>query len=408
MKISTLFPLKRLCTQFLCSAFALVLSNTAWNQTYFPPLSGSQWDTISPNSLAWCEDSILSLYDMLDQEGTDAFLILKDGKIVLEKYYGFYNMNSTQAWNSASKSLMAFLVGIAQDDGLINIQNKTSDYLGTGWTNIPSNKEDLITVWHQLTMTSGLDEGNFFCTSPWCLNYVADAGARWAYHNGPYLLLQDLVTSQTGGTFNGYTDSLLEQYIGMNGQWQTLLGNTTYHASARDMARFGWLVVNNGIWDGFSVLGDQSYINAMRTPSQNLNPSYGYLWWLNGQSSYVNTSPTVTVPGMVSPSAPSDVYCAAGANGQFISICPSLGLIMIRQGNGSGNYTEFELHDRIWAKIMGLYCTTASMDETTFSSNKKRIKIVDLLGRETEFKPNTPLIYIYDDGSTERVMELEE
>jgi len=334
-------------------------------QTYFPPSSGLQWDTVSPSSLGWCQDSIEALYNYLETEQSDAFVVLKDGKIVLEKYFGTYNIFSAQAWNSASKSLRSMLVGIAQEESLIDIQNKTSDYLGVGWSNLPQNKEDLITVWNQLTMTSGLDEAEFFCITPSCLNYVADAGTRWAYHNGPYLLLEDVIGSQSGVTFNVFTDTRIEQPIGMSGFWFTFLGNTTYVASARDMARFGWLVMNDGIWDGTTVLGDLNYINAMRTPSQALNPSYGYLWWLNGQSSYVNTAPTVSVPGMISPNAPTDVYTAAGLNGQFISISPSTGLIMIRQGSGTGNYTEFSLHDEIWKRLLNADCTATLQEVQT-------------------------------------------
>ncbi len=335
-------------------------------QLYFPPTTGTQWDTLSPSALGWCQDSINSLYSFLDSEQTDAFIVLKDGKIVLERYFGTYTMDSSHVWNSASKSLIGTLVGIAQEDNLVDIQNKTSDYLGTGWTSLPQNQEDSIKVWHQLTMTSGLDETNFFCTTPSCLNYVADAGDRWAYHNGPYLLLMDVLENTSGQTLNAYTNSVIESTTGMSGIWLNLIVTKTYYSIARDMARFGLLIQNGGDWNGTAVLGDQNYMNDMLTPSQNLNPSYGYLWWLNGQSSYVLTGPTITISGAVSPDAPSDVYAAAGADGQFISISPSNGLVMIRQGEtGTGAYTEFPLHNEIWKRLMNLSCTNSLSEKQT-------------------------------------------
>jgi len=115
---------------------------------YFPPLTGNSWDTISPSSLNWCQDSINSLYNLLASEQTKAFIVLKDGKIVLEKYFGTYTQDSVWIWYSARKSLTAFLAGIAQEEGYLNILNKTSDYIGTGWTSLPTAKEDLITVRH--------------------------------------------------------------------------------------------------------------------------------------------------------------------------------------------------------------------------------------------------------------------
>lgn len=338
-------------------------------QLYFPPTTGNQWDTLSLNSIGWCADSVNALYSFLENEQTDAFIVLKNGKIVLEKYFGTYTADSSHVWNSASKSLTATLVGIAQEDNLIDIQHKSSDYLGSGWTSLPQNQEDSITIWHQLTMTSGLDESNFFCTTPSCLNYIANAGDRWAYHNGPYLLLMDIIENASGQTLNAYTNNEIESTTGMSGTWLNLIVTKTYYSVARDMARFGLLIQNGGNWNGTPVLGDQNYMNEMRSPSQLLNPSYGYLWWLNGQSSYVLTGPTITIPGPVAPDAPIDVYAAAGADGQFISISPSNGLVMIRQGEtGTGAYTEFPLHNEIWRRLLQLDCTNSLSEMTEQNS----------------------------------------
>ena len=57
-------------------------------QYYFPPKTGNIWDTMSPNELGWCQDSINSLYQFLDDGKTKGFMVLKDGKIVLEQILG--------------------------------------------------------------------------------------------------------------------------------------------------------------------------------------------------------------------------------------------------------------------------------------------------------------------------------
>ena len=74
-------------------------------QTYFPPLSGSTWSTTDPSSLGWCQDSIEKLYDWLEQSDSKAFIVLKDGKIVLEKYFGTFTADRFYVWNSAGKTL---------------------------------------------------------------------------------------------------------------------------------------------------------------------------------------------------------------------------------------------------------------------------------------------------------------
>ncbi|MCB0795040.1 MAG: beta-lactamase family protein, partial [Flavobacteriales bacterium] len=169
-------------------------SDTSAQVTYFPPAFGT-WDTLSPASLGWCTDSIPQLYDFLDQSNSKAFLVLKDGRIVLEKYFDTFTQDSLWYWASAGKSLTAFLVGKAREDGFLDITDTTAQHLGNGWTSCPPDKEEKITVWHQLTMTSGLDDGNgnVDCTDPACLEYLADAGTRWAYHNAPYTLLDGVI-----------------------------------------------------------------------------------------------------------------------------------------------------------------------------------------------------------------------
>ena len=54
---------------------------------YFPPVNSNTWDTISPLQLGWCDNKIDSLYQFLDSTDSKAFILLKDGKIVLEKYF---------------------------------------------------------------------------------------------------------------------------------------------------------------------------------------------------------------------------------------------------------------------------------------------------------------------------------
>ena len=102
---------------------------------YFPPNVGDQWDTIHPQTLGWCQPKIDSLYAYLDTNNTKAFILLKDGKIVLEKYFGTHTATTPWYWASAGKTITSFMVGMAQQDGYLSIDDTTSQYLGQGWTN---------------------------------------------------------------------------------------------------------------------------------------------------------------------------------------------------------------------------------------------------------------------------------
>ena len=329
---------------------------------YFPPSNSSVWDTLSISRLGWCPDKVNDFYNYLDEQQTKSFILLKDGKIVLEKYFGSFTKDSLWIWYSAGKSLHSVLIGIAQEKGDLNINLKTSDYLGKGWTSLPQEKEDLITVRHQLTMTSGLNELAFFCVEPGCLIYKADAGTRWAYHNGPYDLLKDVLESASQQNINVFTTLQLKIKIGMSsGIWIQVPPNHYFLSTARDMARFGLLMQNKMVWNGNPVLRDTAYYNAMISSSQELNPSYGYLWWLNGKQSHIKPSGPSSVPGPISPHAPEDIFTAGGAMGQFVSVSRNTGLIMIRQGlSASDDLSGLDLHDLIWERIMDLGCITSN------------------------------------------------
>ncbi|HRP51998.1 MAG TPA: serine hydrolase [Fluviicola sp.] len=328
-------------------------------QTYFPPLIGSTWETIAPASLGWCDDSIQKMYNWLGSTDTKAFIVLKNGKIVLEKYFGTFTADSLHVWNSAGKTLTAYCVGIAQKEGLLDIDDKTSDYIGTGWTSEPLAKENLITIKHQLSMTSGLDDGvsDIFCTDPSCLVYLTDAGNRWAYHNGPYTMLDSVIKVATGLTLNQWTYQKISSKIGMSGLFIQIGYNHIFVSNPRSMARFGLLLSQNGFWNGTPILNDPTFLAEMTNSSQLLNPSYGYLTWLNGKSSFMIPQSQFVFNGSLCPNAPADMFAAEGKNAQIINVCPSDSLVLIRMGATMGNsLVGTQYNDTIWQYMNRLSC----------------------------------------------------
>jgi len=323
---------------------------------YFPPVSGTEWQTTSVASLGWNQTQLNDLYTYLEQKNTKAFLILKDGKIVAERYFGTFTVDSNWYWASAGKTMTAMLVGIAQKEGLLNINNKSSQYLGTGWTSLPAAKEDLITVRHQLTMTTGLDDAvapDNDCTDPGCLVYKADAGTRWAYHNAPYTRLDKVVENATGLTYNTYFQQKIRDRIGMTGLWLKIGYNNVYYSTPRSMARFGLLLLNKGKWDQTAILNDENYFNSQVNTSQAINPSYGYLTWLNGKSAYMLPTVQVAFSGPLMPNAPSDLFAALGKNDQKIYVVPSQNLVVVRMGESAGNVqlAVSSFDNELWGKL---------------------------------------------------------
>jgi CubicO group peptidase (beta-lactamase class C family) len=324
---------------------------------YFPPVGSTEWQTTSVASLSWNQTQLDDLYTYLQSKGTKAFIVLKNGKIVAERYFGTFTTDSIWYWASAGKTMTAMLVGIAQQEGSLTINNKTSQYLGTGWTSLPLIKENLITVRHQLTMTTGLDDAvtpDNDCTSPSCLQYKADAGTRWAYHNAPYTLLDKVVENATGTTYNNYFQQKIRDRIGMNGVWAYGGGwNNVYYSNARSMARFGLLLLNKGKWDQTTILSDTTYFNAQTNTSQSYNNSYGYLTWLNGKANYMLPGLQAVFNGALTPNAPPDMFSALGKNDQKIYVVPSQKLVVIRMGDSAGNVqlAVSSFDNELWGKL---------------------------------------------------------
>lgn len=325
------------------------------NELYFPPIDSNTWETLSISELNWNEPALQPLLDFLDEKGTKSFVILYNGRLVVEAYMNGHNKNTPWYWASAGKTITTTLSGIAQEEGLIDINNKVSDYIGTGWTNVPLEKENLITCKHLLSMTSGLDDSIGNSVLPENLEYTADAGTRWAYHN-VYKKMQDVIATASGSTFTNYFNNKIKNKIGMTGSWLELNDFNVFWSNTRSMARFGLMIYAKGKWNDTQIL-TESFLNEATNSSQNMNKSYGYLWWLNGKSSFkLPGGSQIEHSGELVPNAPSDMFAALGKNDQKIYIVPSKKLVVVRMGNKAdieaAALSAFD--NELWEKLNGV------------------------------------------------------
>ena len=326
-------------------------------ELYFPPISGTEWETTSASDLDWNESALEDLYTYLDLKNTKGFIILKDGKIAVERYFNNHNQNANWTWFSAVKSLTGTAIGVAQDEGFIDINNKTSDYLGNNWSSLTQEQQDLITVRHHLTMTTGLQNNQanvlaWTCTQPFCMIYNYDSGTKWQYHQGAFTQLQHMLSQNTGMDFKVYIKERILDRIGTSGSWNSFLGANIFSSNTRGMARFGLLSLNLGTWDE-DIIVNSTYFENMANTSQNINKSYGYLWWLNGKDSFMVPESQELFEGPLVPNAPSDMIAALGANDQKIYVIPSENLVVVRSGESAGNeqLANSSFDNELWGKI---------------------------------------------------------
>lgn len=335
-----------------CSTDDTVISFN--DPVYYPPNNSDTWETISIESLGWDSARLQPLLDFLDERNTKSFIMLYNGRIVIEAYMNGQTPEAAWYWASAGKTLTTATVGIAQDEGLLDINSPVSTYLGNGWTSATTEQENLISVRNLLTMTSGLDDSVGDGTEPEDLLYTADAGTRWAYHN-VYKKLQDVVAETSSETWSSYFNTNLRDRIGMEGNWFQLNDFNVYWSTARSMARFGLLSSTLGNWNNEQIIPAE-YFNESVNTSQNLNQSYGYMWWLNGKESYRLPQTQLEFEGPLIPNAPQDMYAALGRNDQKIYVVPSQKLVIIRMGDAADedNFALSDFDDQLWIQINSL------------------------------------------------------
>lgn len=348
---------------FFCLLISLIVASCASendtapavgnsNTIYFPPIDSTEWEKVSTEKLGWKIESIMELEDFLFSTNTKAFLILKNGRIAMEWYGNGGSASTNLPWNSAGKTLSAFMMGIAQQQDHLYLDEASQLYLGQGWSSLTDHQEKAIKIRHHLTMTTGLDYSvpNKFCHEPNCLVYLNEPGNFWFYHNAPYTITQEIIENASGKNFYTYFRNELAKPIGMQGAWLEIGFNRIYFSNARSMARFGLLCMNKANWEGNQIL-NKDYFTEMTSTSQEHNNAYGYLWWLNGKENFKLPESVETFPGKLIPNAPNDLIAGLGANDQKLYIVPSHDLVIVRMGDEGTSSHLISYDHQLWEKI---------------------------------------------------------
>lgn len=297
---------------------------------------------------AWAGADFGQLDAMLAATDTASFIVAEGDRTIHEWYRT--DASHTQDIASAQKSILSLLVGRAVADGNIALDTPIDDVLGPDWT--PSGQSAAITVEHLLTMTSGLDDN---------LAVVGDPGGAWLY-SGAFAQLFDVVTRTSGREstvrdLNDLASEWLFAPLGADGarfyeRRVAQYAGFGLRCTARDLVALGRGVRDRGIP---GVPEDWYTASFAPTP---LNPSYGYLWWLNGKQTYrLPGLEGLERPGPLIPSAPIDMVAALGKDDQKLYVAPSVGLVVARQGGRADPETRQSLSgfdDQLWALLMSL------------------------------------------------------
>ncbi|MFH0887973.1 MAG: serine hydrolase [Planctomycetota bacterium] len=310
------------------------------------------WETALPADAGMDATKLGTAMKFASERDSYGAVIVHGGKIVAEQYWNDWDMNSTGDMCSAQKSISSALIGFAIEAGFIKgLDQSASDFL-TEWKGTPKDK---ITIRHLLSMTSGLLSSKrsdlfYAFRSPDQEKYALELelehepGTFWTYGNPAYTLVNTILERATGMSRNDYAKKALFTPLGMNHSectWVTLnkwfkLKHHAIKSSCRDMARFGQFILQGGKWKGKQLLS-KDFIAQATKPSQDLNPAYGFLWWLNGSDHYRLPYRENDAKGMLFSGCPPDTFAALGAKDSKIYVVPSLDLVVSRLGGAATN-----------------------------------------------------------------------
>lgn len=285
----------------------------------------------------------------LEDNGTVAFIVLKDDALLYERYFGEYGASIPIQAFSMSKSLFSILVGRAVDDGYLSVDQRVTDFV----PELAPRGFDRVTIEHLLQMASGSNyrQTGFNELSPFSLHprfeysprleneiitaleVIHEPGTEFIYKSGDTALLslvltralkdktitdymQDALWSPLGMEFDGYYTIDHAGADALEKTWCCLA------ATARDFAKFGLLMLNNGNWNGTQIISSDWIRKSTRMDSADTRRAdsmmfeagvlgYQYQWWL---------------------AAEDGAYFGAGHLGQYLYVNPARRIVIVRLG----------------------------------------------------------------------------
>ncbi len=237
----------------------------------------------------------------------NSILMYKDNELILERYYNKFNEDSRNNIKSIWKSILSICVGICADKGYLNIDDPICKYLPQFNKNIHMYHKQ-ITIKHLLTMTSGIYWNGgihyhcpmieqLFRSNDWLehladVNMISFPGTKYVYKEWDVILLSAVVSKATNMSTYDFCNKYLYSPLNIkSGEWSKSKCKIDYNInvknpslekqsdlSAKDLAKLGFLILNNGIYNNQKIVSSEYLKKALIASEQNSN--YGFLIWL--------------------------------------------------------------------------------------------------------------------------------
>ncbi len=328
------------------------LESTSNNQMDYWPTDG--WRESTPNEVELNQAILDDLVNELEGEtyykNIHSLLIIKDGYLVLDKYFDKYPKDDTHTLQSVTKSITSTLIGAAiQQKFIKDLDQKIISFFPEykSIANMDANKKAM-TLKHALTMRTGQawygerhlgalnrDPGD---RMKHVLDYkmAGNPGEKWYYNSGIAVLLGGLFENATKMNTEKFADDYLFHPLGIEKRkWYSHKGipHTGGGLGLRpqDLAKIGYLFLNDGVWGNQRILPEgwvseatSRHVQATTSLKQH-KTGYGYMWWLFPLDKQQKNS--------------GDFYAGYGYMGQFLFVIPQYQMIVVVNG-GTKSYMD--------------------------------------------------------------------
>jgi CubicO group peptidase (beta-lactamase class C family) len=308
------------------------------------PYPLSEWPIGKPSNHEMDPVKLQLAADYAGENESHCMVVIRHGHIVGEWYWGDTTESTkVKSW-SVGKSYASTVTGLAIDRGAIeSVHDAVGLYLPE-WEGTPRGE---ITIHEILAMASGLkfdlmaDNLGMVLSSDMTQKaldnpLVKEPGTVWEYNNHTVQIMEPVLFNATGMYADEYIDQHLWQPLGMDAEWAAdKSGHPAMYmnvkASCRDHAKFAYLFLKRGCWDGQQIISEE-WVETATSPSTPMNQGYGYYWWLNGGHPTLDSVDFKPKAHDLHPFAPDDAFCGVGLGSQFVEVIPSLDMVVVRMG----------------------------------------------------------------------------
>jgi len=279
----------------------------------------------------------------LDESRTrQAFILIRNGQIVYEEYFNGSSVTDSNNVASVSKSILSALIGIAMNQGyIISAEESIATYLPQYFEDITDPRKldwtirDMLTMAHGLAWTENvtdraLNGSDDVVGDILSLPVIDEPGTYFNYSTGVSHVLSAVLTEATGMSTCEFAHTYLFEPMGVEAEFWGVdaqgyfTGGHSVSLTAREIAKFGMLFLNEGNWFGQQLVPGWWVVasTTSRIDIGNSYAGYGYYWWLNRITGY-------------------EMYSALGYGGQLLHVIPDLDVVLVITHSTSGNRRDF-------------------------------------------------------------------